>query len=105
MNNLQEKLHIWALNTVEVYKTMAKEEENTSFNSYTAFYTQSDLTRLSSNPEIVIMAINPGSGGSYQKQKTNINWNLDPKKGMTVDKFLQGNPFFYFRESQVASVA
>lgn len=94
MNNLQEKLHIWALNTVEVYKTMIKEEENTSFNSYTAFYTQSDLTKLSFNPEIVIMAINPGSGGSYQKQKTNINWNLDPKKGMTADKFLQGNPFF-----------
>lgn len=94
MNNFQKKLHTWALNTVEVYKTIAEEEENTNFASHTAFYTQSDLTRLVSSPEIVVMAINPGSNGSYREQKTNINWNLDPKRGMTTDKFLQGNPFF-----------
>lgn len=40
MKNFQEKLHTWALNTVEVYKTIAEEEENTDFTSHTAFYTQ-----------------------------------------------------------------
>lgn len=72
MKNFQEKLHTWALNTVEVYKTIAEEEENTDFTSHTAFYTQSDLARLVSSPKIVVMAINPGSNGSYREQKINI---------------------------------
>ena len=100
MKNFQEKLHTWALNTVEVYKTIAEEEENTDFTSHTAFYTQSDLARLVSSPKIVVMAINPGSNGSYREQKININWNLDPKRGMTADKFLQGNPFFIFYKNK-----
>lgn len=99
MKNFQEKLHTWALNTVEVYKTIAEEEENTDFTSHTAFYTQSDLARLVSSPKIVVMAINPGSNGSYREQKININWNLDPKRGMTADKFLQGNPFSFQRKT------
>ena len=94
MKNFQEKLHTWALNTVEVYKTIAEEEENTDFTSHTAFYTQSDLARLVSSPKIVVMAINPGSNGSYREQKININWNLDPKKGLPCKNLSAVIPLF-----------
>ena len=39
MKNFQEKLHTWALNTVEVYKTIAEEEENTELYILTAEFT------------------------------------------------------------------
>mgnify|MGYP000347967478 CR=1 FL=1 len=88
MNTLQNNLVNWANRSVKRYIDLMNNE-----NDY-AFYTQSDLTKLFSigagNVDVMILGINPGSGGSYTAQKQNPGWHLNGSD-MTGDKFLKGN--------------
>lgn len=69
----QEALKRWADNTAKGYVGIAAEEGKNA----PAFYTQSDLTKLSGSPEVMILGINPGSEGTYEAQKSNPNWGLN----------------------------
>ena len=96
--NLQDKLHSWAKETVAAYIGFAQQLKDVPQSKYTAFYTQSDLTRLSDSPQLVILAINPNSTCSYADQVANPYWKLDAKDGMTAERFLAGNPDFPNRQ-------
>ena len=62
--NIQEKLRLWA---EEAYEFYSKEAEILDLD----FYTQSDLTQLTDDKsvELMVIGINPGYGGHYQKDR------------------------------------
>ena len=97
-NQLQILLKEWANETAVAYHKLAKEYDTCN----RAFYTQSDLTRLTKSPELLILGINPadrynckydypidaeGNKGQIQ----NENWGIP--NGMTGERLLKGNPF------------
>lgn len=77
MNNekkqIQEELVGWAKETVDVYNLIAKDVK-------LGYYTQTPLSLVSQSPDMLILGINPGSGGG--------------KVYMTADELLKGNPCF-----------
>jgi len=90
------KLEEWADETAEFYHNIA-----TSAPIYDlAFYTQSDLTKLSDSPEILLLGINPGSGGKYTEhqieKKVWKEWGVNGR--MDGATLLKGNPDFQNRE-------
>lgn len=62
--NIQEKLRLWAEETYEFYSQEARILD-------LDFYTQSDLTLLTDDKpvELMVVGINPGCGGYYQKDR------------------------------------
>lgn len=62
--NIQEKLRQWAVATYEFYSKEARILD-------LDFYTQSDLTQLTDDKpvELMVIGINPGYGGHYQKDR------------------------------------
>lgn len=62
--NIQEKLRLWA---EEAYEFYSKEARVLDLD----FYTQSDLTQLTDDKpvELMVIGINPGYGGHYQKDR------------------------------------
>lgn len=90
MKTVQEQLRQWAEETADAYHKLATDPNHPECNL--AFYTQSDLTKIDSCPELLILAINPGSDGSYSEQIKNPHWHLSDR--MTGDRLLQGNPNF-----------
>ena len=62
--NIQEKLRQWAEDTYEFYSKEARILD-------LDFYTQSDLTQLTDDKpvELMVIGINPGYGGHYQKAR------------------------------------
>ena len=90
MMNLAEQLRDWADRTADFYHDIATSDSDCDL----SFYTQSDLSRVRQPPELLILAINPGYGGSYRDQLANENWRI--KGGlygdrMTGDVLLHGN--------------
>lgn len=89
-DTLQNNLLSWANRTVERYIHLVNQGNDF------AFYTQSDLTKLSGigmgNVDVMVLGINPGSGGSYTEQKQKPEWHLNGND-MTGEKFLKGNSF------------
>ena len=73
--NIKEKLNDWAKETVEVYKKQSTE---------IGFYTQTPLSIFLKdniqNPDLLILGINPGSGGGIRRN--------------TGTELLKGNPCF-----------
>lgn len=70
---MQEKITDWANKVVNIY------------NSYEiSFYTQSDLKKITQSPEILILGINPGSEGAYNK--------------IDAETFMRGNTKFSERD-------
>lgn len=69
----KEALETWADNAAKGYVSITKDIEGNA----SSFYTQSDLTKLSQSPEVMILGINPGSEGTYIEQKANPNWGLN----------------------------
>ncbi len=69
--NIKEQIQDWAKETFDFY---AKEDEKQK----KGFYTQSPLNNITSNPEIIVMGINPGSDGRFNKD-------------FSVTEFLKGN--------------
>lgn len=62
--NIQEKLRTWAEEAYEFYSREARRLD-------LDFYTQSDLTLLTDDKpvELMVIGINPGCGGHYQKER------------------------------------
>lgn len=86
--NIQVKLQAWAKESVAAYHA-SREEVNK------AYYTQSDLSLISEEPELMIVGINPGSGGTYDEQRENENWYYLSKNPLDKNHLLKGN---YCRE-------
>lgn len=84
--DIQKELRKWADKTAKGYVSIANKEGEDA----PSFYTQSDLTKLSESPEVMVLGINPGSGGVYLSQKDNPNWGLGGKD-MDGEHLIQGN--------------
>ena len=94
-NQLQISLEEWAEKTVKAYHEIALEVN-------LAYYTQSDLSKITESPEVAIVGINPGGGekDTYEGQRNNKNWSYLHKN--TQDKYhlLKGN---YCKEGEEPS--
>ena len=88
--NIQEEIVKWAEKTVKEYHRIASRKEVNL-----AYYTQSDLSLLSEEPQLMIVGINPGSGGSYKEQCENKNWSYLYNNNQDENHLLKGN---YCRE-------
>lgn len=77
----------WADRTAYFYNVIAKELGDHA----PAFYTQSPLLNLTCPPKVLVIGINPGSGGSYREQCNNPLWELNgnPMDGLHL---IKGNP-------------
>ncbi|MBE6319322.1 MAG: hypothetical protein E7081_10180 [Bacteroidales bacterium] len=73
---MQDELTKWAKKAFEFYSQLGQKEN-------IGFYTQTPLNDISSNPDIVVMGINPGSNGSFQKD-------------YSIEQFMRGN--FYWTQ-------
>ncbi len=67
---IQKEIMDWAKKVIDKYDKIA-EENNISY------YTQSNLLEIKKNPQVLILGINPGSKGAYEKidEKTFLNGN------------------------------
>ena len=83
---MNTQLNTWAAKTAEAYDKIAH-----TYNNAPAFYTQSDLTKINDSPSVLVMGINPGSGGTYQEQCESEYWQLGGKP-MDGTHLLKGNP-------------
>ena len=88
--NVQEEIVKWAEKTVREYHEIASRKEVNL-----AYYTQSDLSLISEEPELMIVGINPGSGGTYKEQCENKNWSYLYNNNQYQNHLLKGN---YCRE-------
>ena len=89
MSDIQKQLRDWAEETANAYHNLATDPAHPECNL--AFHTQSDLTTIDKQPDLLILAINPNYNVSYTGQIENVKyWNIP--NGMTGDKLLQGNP-------------
>lgn len=93
--NIQEEIVKWAGKTVRKYHEIASRKEVNL-----AYYTQSDLSLLSKEPQLMIVGINPGSGGSYKEQCENKNWSYLYNNNQDKNHLLKGN---YCREEGKSS--
>jgi hypothetical protein len=93
---IQDKLKDWAKDTAAAYHKLANENEACN----RAFYTQSDLSKLNTYPELLILGINPKGNckydypideNGYMGQIQNEKWGIP--NGMTGENLLKGNPF------------
>jgi hypothetical protein len=82
----------WADETAAAYVVLAKQYD-------LGFYTQSDLTKISQSPKVVIIGINGGSDGSYTDQINNPGWMLDGEDLLGTD-LIKGN---YFKDEKGVS--
>jgi hypothetical protein len=85
-NQLQILLKEWAENAVRMYHQIASRDDVNI-----AYYTQSDLSLLTTSPELMIVGINPGSFSSYSDQRRNENWSYLYKNPLDENHLLKGN--------------
>ena len=85
-NQLQTSLEEWAEKTVKAYHEIAQEVN-------LAYYTQSDLSKITESPEVAIVGINPGGGekDTYEGQRNNKNWSYLHEKNLNHNHLLKGN--------------
>ena len=84
--DIQKELREWADRTAKGYVAIANDLKDKA----PSFYTQSDLTKITTSPEVLVLGINPGSTGSYLSQKDNPNWGLNGKD-MDGEHLILGN--------------
>ena len=97
MNDIQKQLHDWAEETANAYHRLATDPAHPECNL--AFHTQSDLTTIDGQPELLILALNPNADVHYtydgpdgQGQIENVKyWNIP--NGMTGVKQATILPF------------
>jgi hypothetical protein len=88
-NNIQAKLEKWAEDTVKAYHQIATRDDVNI-----AYYTQSDLSLLSEEPELMIVGINPGNPYGitpYTEQCKNKNWSYLHNNPLDKNHLLKGN--------------
>ena len=91
--NIQEEIEKWAEKTVREYHEIASRKEVNL-----AYYTQSDLSLISEEPELMIIGINPGNPfrkPTYTEQCNNKNWSYLSNNPLDKNHLLKGN---YCRE-------
>ena len=93
--DIQKELREWADRTAKGYVAIANDLKDKA----PSFYTQSDLTKITGTPEVVVLGINPGSEGLYSGQKTSKGWDLNGGD-MDGKHLIQGN---YFKEGEKTS--
>ena len=71
--DIQKELREWADRTAKGYVAIANDLKDKA----PSFYTQSDLTKITGKPEVIVLGINPGSDGLYNDQKTSKGWDLN----------------------------
>ena len=86
--NLSALIEEWAKNTVQAYHKLAMREDM-------AYYTQSDLSKIEEQPDLMIIGINPNSTSTYQDQRKNENWSYLYQDPLDKNHLLKGN---YCRE-------
>ena len=93
MNNeqikIQAKLEKWAEDTVKAYHQIATRDDVNI-----AYYTQSDLSLLSEEPELMIVGINPGNPYGitpYTEQCKNKNWSYLYNNPLDKNHLWKGN--------------
>lgn len=84
--NIKNKLCQWAEQTAKLYVKIATDAPDHNL----AFYQQTPLRDIEEPVEVVVMGINPGSGGSYTGQKGYKAWELNGKDA-TGGHLLNGN--------------
>jgi len=93
----EEKLKMWAEETATFYHQKAQEAPKYDI----AFYTQSDLNKATLLPKLLILAINPGSEGTYTGQINNEKWKKWGVNGrMDGNTLLKGNPDWKNRDKK-----
>ena len=88
-NNIQAKLEKWAEDTVKAYHQIATRDDVNI-----AYYTQSDLSLLAEEPELMIVGINPGNPYGitpYTEQCKNKNWSYLHNNPLDKNHLLKGN--------------
>ncbi|OYP46636.1 hypothetical protein, partial [Prevotella sp. P4-119] len=88
-NNIQAKLEKWAEDTVKAYHQIATRDDVNI-----AYYTQSDLSLLSEEPELMIVGINPGNPYGitpYTEQCKNKNWSYLYNNPLDKNHLWKGN--------------
>lgn len=85
-NQLPVLLKEWAENAVRTYHQIASRDDVNI-----AYYTQSDLSLLTTSPELMIVGINPGSFDSYSDQRRKENWSYLYKNPLDENHLLKGN--------------
>jgi hypothetical protein len=93
--DIQKELREWADRTAKGYVAIANDLKDKA----PSFYTQSDLTKITGKPEVIVLGINPGSDGLYNDQKTSKGWDLNGGD-MDGEHLIHGN---YFKESDRSS--
>lgn len=86
---MKQELYEWADRTADFYHHKAKSDKKYDI----SFYTQSNLNDIEQSPELLILAINPGSEGSYEGQisiKLWQEWGVNGR--MDGATLLKGNP-------------
>ena len=86
--DIQKELREWADRTAKGYVAIANDLKDKA----PSFYTQSDLTKITGTPEVLVLGINPGSEGLYNDQKTNKGWDLNGGD-MDGKHLIKGNYF------------
>lgn len=85
---MNQKIAKWAERTLQVYLDIIEKK------GYDVeFYQQTPLRGITERPDVVVMGINPGSGGTYSDQKINKKWNMDGKNA-TAQHLLNGNVYW-----------
>lgn len=67
---MKAKIEKWAEETYSEYETLTKQHD-------LGFYSQSPLDKITTPIKVVVMGINPGSGGSFSAMKENDKWVLN----------------------------
>lgn len=100
----EKALLAWADKTADAYHNLATDPAHPECNL--AFYTQSDLRKLTTAPDLLILTINPNGNAGYTRKdgfdgqldnQAWKDWGLDGR--MTGEVLLKGNPFFSNRET------
>ena len=84
--SIQKELREWAEDTVKAYHQIAIRDDVNL-----AYYTQSDLSLLLENPELMMVGINPGSASSYTDQCKNKNWSYLYNNPLDKNHLWKGN--------------
>lgn len=96
--NVQEEIVKWAEKTVKAYHQIAIRDDVNL-----AYYTQSDLSKILEEPELMIVGINPGNPfgkPTYTEQCNNKNWSYLSNNPLDKNHLLKGN---YCREKDKPS--
>lgn len=81
---METKLLNWAKETYKTYSELVGRHD-------IGFYSQTPLWGIKEPVKVVVMGINPGSGGSFSDMKTKVNWGFDKLGEEPYRHLMRGN--------------